>query len=233
MAPKRSATVTKSTVKTTRKVVQETVEFSVVKEKEAEPREKKVVDILVEERTEQTKPFEREERKEEEDHEEEEAEEETLEAEKTTEKENEHKQPSEEKAVVEKTKGAEDETGKTTKEKKKSRKKRKKAYGRELGGFGEKAGYKRYVFKVLKQVHPELGVSSLAMSVIDSLVKDMCDRLAEEAANLSKHSGRATMSAREIQAAVQLVLPGELGRHALAEGDKAISKYANAEKGAS
>jgi len=36
---------------------------------------------------------------------------------------------------------------------------------------------------------------------------------------------KSTISSREIQQAVCLVLPGELAKHALAEGTKAISKY--------
>jgi histone H2B len=42
---------------------------------------------------------------------------------------------------------------------------------------------------------------------------------------LSKAAGKATLSSREVQSAVKLVLPGELGRHAMSEGTKAISKY--------
>ncbi|KAL6575788.1 hypothetical protein OROHE_000769 [Orobanche hederae] len=86
-------------------------------------------------------------------------------------------------------------------------------------------GYKRYVFKVMKQVHPDMGISSKAMTVINNLMGDMFERLAEEAALLQKYTGRMTMSSREIQGAVKLVLPGELGKHAIAEGSKAVSNY--------
>ncbi|TKW31996.1 hypothetical protein SEVIR_2G141900v4 [Setaria viridis] len=92
-------------------------------------------------------------------------------------------------------------------------------------GMGGMGGYKRYVWRVLKQVHPELGVSGHAMRVLDMMMADMFERLADEAARLSKAAGRATLSSREVQSAVRLVLPGELGRHAMSEGTKAISKY--------
>ncbi|CAN6166132.1 unnamed protein product [Urochloa humidicola] len=92
-------------------------------------------------------------------------------------------------------------------------------------GTGGVGGYKRYVWRVLKQVHPELGVSGLAMRVLDAMMADMFERLADEAARLSKASGKATLSSREVQSAVRLVLPGELGKHAMSEGTKAISKY--------
>ncbi|PIN05725.1 Histone H2B [Handroanthus impetiginosus] len=101
-------------------------------------------------------------------------------------------------------------------------KRRRKRYS----GIGEgREGYQRYVFRVMKQVHPDLGISSKAMTVMNNLMWDMFERLAEEAARLQKYTGRRTMSSREVQAAVKLVLPGELGKHAIAEGTKAVSNY--------
>ncbi|KAA0052101.1 histone H2B type 1-A-like [Cucumis melo var. makuwa] len=83
----------------------------------------------------------------------------------------------------------------------------------------------RYVFKVLKQVHPEIGISGQAMLILNNFMNDMFQRLAEEATKLSKYTGGMTLSSREIQGAVRLVLPGELGKHAIAEGTKAVSNY--------
>ncbi|CAN7097891.1 unnamed protein product, partial [Brassica rapa subsp. narinosa] len=85
--------------------------------------------------------------------------------------------------------------------------------------------YKRYVYKVMKQVHPDLGISSKAMTVINMFMGDMFERLAVEAAKLNDYSKRRTLSSREIEAAVRLVLPGELSRHAVAEGSKAVSNF--------
>lgn len=87
------------------------------------------------------------------------------------------------------------------------------------------ASYKTYLHRVLKQVHPELGISSKAMTVLNSFVVDMLERLANEAARLLRYAGRRTMSSREVQGAVRLVLPGELGKHADAEGTKAVTNY--------
>lgn len=99
---------------------------------------------------------------------------------------------------------------------------RKRKRRRKEGGGEE---YKRYVFRVLKQVHPGMGISSKAMTVLNNLMSDMFERVAEEAARLSKYTGRVTLSSREIQGAVRLVFPGELGKHAVAEGSKAVTTY--------
>ncbi|XP_027348245.1 histone H2B-like [Abrus precatorius] len=86
-------------------------------------------------------------------------------------------------------------------------------------------GYQRYVYKVLKQVHPEMGISSKCMTILNNLMNDMFERIAYEAAKLKDYTGHMTLSSREIQGAVKLVLPGELGKHAIAEGVKAVITY--------
>merc|ERR1712212_235813 len=44
-----------------------------------------------------------------------------------------------------------------------------------------KESYAIYIYKVLKQVHPDTGVSSKAMSIMNSFVNDIFERIAAEA----------------------------------------------------
>ena len=88
-----------------------------------------------------------------------------------------------------------------------------------------KQSYGIYIYKVLKQVHPDTGVSSKAMSIMNSFVNDLFERIATEASRLAHYSKRSTISSREIQTAVRLLLPGELAKHAVSEGTKAVTKY--------
>ena len=88
-----------------------------------------------------------------------------------------------------------------------------------------KETYSVYIYKVLKQVHPDTGVSSKAMSIMNSFVNDIFERIAAESSRLSHLNGRSTISSREIQTAVRLLLPGELAKHAVSEGTKAVTKY--------
>lgn len=85
--------------------------------------------------------------------------------------------------------------------------------------------YTSYIFKVLKQVHPDTGVSNKAMSIMNSFVNDIFERVADEASRLAAYNKRSTISSREIQTAVRLLLPGELAKHAVSEGTKAVTKY--------
>ena len=70
--------------------------------------------------------------------------------------------------------------------------------------------YGIYVYKVLKQVHPDTGISSKAMSIMNSFVTDIFERIAGEASRLALYNKRSTITSREIQTAVRLLLPGEL-----------------------
>ncbi|XP_075993723.1 histone H2B 1/2-like [Genypterus blacodes] len=88
-----------------------------------------------------------------------------------------------------------------------------------------KQSYAIYVYKVLKQVHPDTGISSKAMSIMNSFVNDIFERIASEASRLTLYNKRSTITSREIQTAVRLLLPGELAKHAVSEGTKAVTKY--------
>ena len=102
-------------------------------------------------------------------------------------------------------------------------------------GGGEKRGrkkgkksvetYKIYIFKVLKQVHPDIGISSKAMGIMNSFINDIFEKLAQEASRLARYNKKPTITSREIQTAVRLVLPGELAKHAVSEGTKAVTKF--------
>ena len=97
------------------------------------------------------------------------------------------------------------------------------APGRKKGSKGSKRrkeSYAIYIYKVLKQVHPDTGVSSKAMSIMNSFVNDIFERIAAEASRLAHYNKRSTITSREIQTAVRLLLPGELAKHAVLEGTK-------------
>lgn len=88
---------------------------------------------------------------------------------------------------------------------------------------------------MLKQVHPDTGISNKAMAILNSFVNDIFERIATEASSmpfslyyleaiaessleLAAYSKKSTISSREIQTSVRLILPGELAKHAISEG---------------
>ena len=88
--------------------------------------------------------------------------------------------------------------------------------------------YSSHIHKVLQQVHPNASISKRGMSVLNSIVNDLFERLASEASRLCIYTKKQTLSSREIQTAARLLLPGELAKHAVSEGTKAVTKYSGA-----
>jgi histone H2B len=55
-----------------------------------------------------------------------------------------------------------------------------------------------YIFKVLKRVHPGTGISSKAMSIMNSFVSNIFQRIPAEASRLAHYNKRSTITSREI-----------------------------------
>jgi histone H2B len=102
--------------------------------------------------------------------------------------------------------------------------------------------FSTYVYKVLKQVHPDKSISRKAMPIMNSFVHDMANRIQrvrrarptlppspltlmmslsalcslslshQEAAALAEMTGGVSLTSREIQTAVRLILPRELAK---------------------
>ena len=93
-----------------------------------------------------------------------------------------------------------------------------------------RGSYSVYMYKVLKQVHLETGFSSMAMGIMNSFLNDIFQCIAGKTSRLAHYNKRSTITSREIQTAVCLLLPGELAKHAVSKGTKAVTKYTSSNK---
>lgn len=73
-------------------------------------------------------------------------------------------------------------------------------------------------------------ISFILLGILNSFVADIFERIATEASKLAVYNNRSTISSREIQTAVRLILPGELSKHAISEGTKSVTKFSSAGK---
>jgi histone H2A len=100
-------------------------------------------------------------------------------------------------------------------------------------------------YKVLKQVHPDTKLSAPAMQTTTSYVKSVVYKIVATAVRLERQcvnkndevekeflemfpgdSGPVIyITSRSIQTATRLMLPGELAKHAVSEGTKAVTKF--------
>ncbi|XP_035670061.1 late histone H2B.L4-like [Branchiostoma floridae] len=81
--------------------------------------------------------------------------------------------------------------------------------------------------KVLKLLHPDMGLSTKAVAIVNCFVNDILERIAAEASFLASYNKRCTISSREIQTAVRLILPGYLAKFSAIEGTKAIRNFSS------
>ncbi|XP_076901958.1 histone H2B.5-like [Bidens hawaiensis] len=98
---------------------------------------------------------------------------------------------------------------------------------REKRGKAKKSykSYKPYIFNVLKNIHRHIGISNKAISIMESFIVDIKEKICLEAAELSRHNKKSTISSRDIESAVKLVLPGKLAKHAVHQGAVALESF--------
>jgi histone H2B len=55
-----------------------------------------------------------------------------------------------------------------------------------------------YIYRVLKQVHPETGISKRSMSIMNSFIHDIFEKIATESSKLVRYNKKQTLSSREV-----------------------------------
>lgn len=88
-----------------------------------------------------------------------------------------------------------------------------------------KQGFSIYIHRVLKEFHPNITISKKSMSIVNSFVNNMFEKIAFEASRLARYNKRLTIGSLEIQTAVSLLLPKELAMNAISEGTMAVVNY--------
>ena len=87
------------------------------------------------------------------------------------------------------------------------------------------SNFQSFIYKLLKATVDEVGVNAPAMQTLNSMVNDLFERIANEAGQLAKNSKRNTLNWHDIEAAVKLIVPGELGSNSVREGRRVLNKF--------
>ncbi|XP_042544136.1 late histone H2B.L4-like [Dipodomys spectabilis] len=90
---------------------------------------------------------------------------------------------------------------------------------------GCETSYARYFPHLLKKCTHELELSKRVVCLLDSFVNDMFERIASEASQLIQKTNRSSITSRDIQTAVCLLLPEKLGKEAMMQATKALLRY--------
>ncbi len=82
-----------------------------------------------------------------------------------------------------------------------------------------------YTRKVLHSVAPDIGISGAANACIVNLVRINVAKVMDAVRQIILRTNAKTVTARDVQTALRLVLPGELAKHAVSEGEKSLAKF--------
>ncbi|XP_051848369.1 histone H2B subacrosomal variant-like [Antechinus flavipes] len=85
--------------------------------------------------------------------------------------------------------------------------------------------YSLYTHRVLREVVPNQGLSSKTADIMNRMINNILERIAEEACNLLCYKRHLTLSHQDLQMAVYRLLPNELAKHAVAFGTRAVTSY--------
>ena len=81
----------------------------------------------------------------------------------------------------------------------------------------------------MKEALPEGALSKKAMLTLNNAIADKFEDIMNEARSLIINNKKGTITSKEIETACKLLIPGELGQHAVQTGRKALKKFAQNE----
>ena len=93
--------------------------------------------------------------------------------------------------------------------------KKKAAAAKKARNCHDEGAFKTYIYRVLKEAAPEMGISQKAMHAMNTMVADKFDRIMSEGRMLVINGKKQTLSSKDVETACKLLIPGELGKGAI------------------
>lgn len=82
-----------------------------------------------------------------------------------------------------------------------------------------------YIQRKLKDKHPDMSISVVAVHEMDNLLKDFMEQVGKVSRDLLKSSGKSTLTTRSLATACKIVLPKNLHQCSKGHGIRAMEKY--------
>lgn len=89
--------------------------------------------------------------------------------------------------------------------------------------------FQTYIYRVLKEIKPELGISKQAIALINNILVELFEKIAKEARDVMLYSKRSTLGSREIEAGIKLHFPGELCKLAVTASRNSLQKFSESQ----
>ena len=90
--------------------------------------------------------------------------------------------------------------------------------------------YDSYISKVLKHIECDNGITSNAKQQLNSVLIILSRLFSNRAIELTETSKKRTLSVKEVQNSIKMFIEGELQKHALNQGNKAVDLFDNDDK---
>lgn len=84
-----------------------------------------------------------------------------------------------------------------------------------------------YINRALKEVYPDMNLSTDAKRYLQKLIISFLEHFAIYASTMMDQHRSKTLSQRDVQSAIRLFFVGELGKHAIGQATKTVTKYLN------
>ncbi len=85
--------------------------------------------------------------------------------------------------------------------------------------------FRRSLFQLIRKNHENTSVTQLGMNVLNSMLLHFFDKIATEVRILNNIHGKKTITTREIETSVKLVIPRELQPIVITYSKKSIQNY--------
>lgn len=89
----------------------------------------------------------------------------------------------------------------------------------------KKINFETYIYRVLKQVHPDFKISKESKEFVNDIILRFLNDFVPLSITMVEHNRQKTLSSRDIQSAVRVLFVGQLAKHAVSEGTKAVVKF--------
>jgi histone H3/H4 len=93
--------------------------------------------------------------------------------------------------------------------------------------FPDQYSFRVAIRRTLRQVHPDGRITTPAINELNLMIHYLAKQIVDHANRLVLNKHQQTMQSADIMSAIQLVLPGELAKHAMSDLSKAVAKYSS------
>ncbi|GBN29861.1 hypothetical protein AVEN_225082-1 [Araneus ventricosus] len=86
----------------------------------------------------------------------------------------------------------------------------------------EELSFKPYILRMKKIVSPDMKLSSIALEDLDNLISNVYEIYCSELQLLSSHTKKKTLTAKDVESATKLCIPGNMKNKAMDFGRRCV-----------